>query len=71
MMITMEMWKQGDDEIVNVVDVTILEGLSQEDESWQRFGKYISKEFIEYINFDLWCGNPMMGNRLDDGWMKE
>ena len=33
----------------NVVDVTILERLSDEDAVWQKFGKAISKEFKEYI----------------------
>ena len=64
------MWKQGDESIVNVVDVTILEGLSQNDETWQRFGDYISSEFINYINFDLWCLNMMMGKRIGQDWMK-
>ena len=43
------MWKNGDDTVVNVVDVTILERLSDEECVWQRFGTFISDEFREYI----------------------
>ena len=44
------MWQQGDDSIKNVVDVSILERLSDDPEVWQRFGTYISDEFKQYIN---------------------
>ena len=44
----------------NVVDVTILERLSDEDAVWQKFGKAISKEFKEYINEEVLGFNLMM-----------
>lgn len=46
----MEMWKYGSADVVNIVDVTILERLSDEDSVWFNFGKYISDEFRLYIN---------------------
>ena len=55
------MWKNGDADVVNVVDVTILERLSDEDEVWQRFGSFISDEFKQYINNELLATNLMMG----------
>ncbi len=47
------MWRDGDDQVVNVVEVTILEYLSDYNEIWQRFGKHISSDFKSYIN-DEW-----------------
>ncbi len=44
------MWKQGNAAVVNVVEVTILEYLTDEPVLWQRFGEYISEEFKKYIN---------------------
>lgn len=55
------MWQYGDEAVVNVVDVTILERLSYEDVLWQRFGEFISEEFKEYINTDVLTYNLMMG----------
>lgn len=46
------MWKYGTDEVVNVVDVTLLERLSDDIIVWNRLGEYISVEFKEYINND-------------------
>jgi hypothetical protein len=43
------MWKYGDEAVVNVVDVTILEKLSDDINVWNRFGKYITNDFKEYI----------------------
>lgn len=55
------MWKNGDDYVVNVVDVTILERLSDEECVWQRFGTLISDKFKEYINKEVLVNNLMMG----------
>lgn len=55
------MWRYGDDAVVNVVDVTILEYLSYENSLWQKFGTYISEEFRTYINKDILTYNLMMG----------
>lgn len=44
------MWKQGNDAVVNVVEVTILEYLTDDPILWRRFGEYISEEFKKYIN---------------------
>ena len=54
------MWKKGDESVRNVVDVTILERLSDEDTVWQRFGKIISSEFKCYINQEVLTTNLMM-----------
>ena len=54
------MWKTGDDGTVNVVDVTILERLSDDPELWGRFGQYLSDEFKQYINDEVIPGNIMM-----------
>ncbi len=55
-----DMWLNGTDDVVNVVDVTILERLSDDAGVWKNFGKYISNEFIRYINTDLLLHNSMM-----------
>lgn len=55
------MWKQGDAAVVNVVDVTILERLSDEEVVWQQFGAFISDDFKTYINDDVLRCNLMMG----------
>ncbi len=44
------MWKNGLDDVGNVVEVTILEYLTDDPILWQRFGGYISEEFKKYIN---------------------
>lgn len=54
------MWKKGDEAVRNVVDVTILERLSDEDIVWQRFGGFISDEFKRYINREVLAFNLMM-----------
>ena len=54
------MWKYGDEAVVNVVDVTILEKLSDDINVWNRFGKYITNDFKEYINKDLIRSNIAM-----------
>lgn len=62
-----DMWLNGTDDVVNVVDVTILERLSDDATVWKNFGKYISNEFIRYINTDLLLNNSMMygADKLD------
>lgn len=54
------MWRYGNEEAVNVVDVTLLERLSDDEKIWTAFGKNISNEFIKYINEDLLVANLMM-----------
>ena len=51
------MWRDGDVTDVNVVDVTILEYLSDYGEVWHCLGKYISDEFRDYINNDVLLHN--------------
>ena len=55
-----EMWRNGTDDVVNIVDVTIAERLSDDETVWNRFGKNISNEFKAYINDDLLKGNILM-----------
>ncbi|MDE6731295.1 MAG: hypothetical protein K2J77_00265, partial [Oscillospiraceae bacterium] len=57
-----EMWRNGADDVVNVVDVTILERLSDDETVWENFGKNISDEFKVYVNEDLLISNNMMYN---------
>ena len=57
-----KMWRDGDETVVNVADVTVLEYLSDNDEVWQRLGKYISDDFREYINNDLLRENIAIRN---------
>lgn len=54
------MWKKGDEAVQNVVDVTILERLSDDAGGWQKFGKLISTEFKNYINQEVLAFNAMM-----------
>lgn len=56
------MWSAGDESVKNVVDVTILERLSDDHVIWQRFGKEISPAFKRYINEDLLKSNGMMNS---------
>lgn len=44
------MWKNGDDEVLNVVEVSVLECLTDDNDVWQIFGRHISREFKDYIN---------------------
>lgn len=55
-----DMWKNGTDDVVNVVDVTIAERLSDNVIVWENFGRNITDEFIIYINNDLLVNNLMM-----------
>lgn len=54
------MWSEGDDYVKNVVDVTILKRLSDDEVVWENFSTYISDEFKKYINEDLLKNNIMM-----------
>lgn len=54
------MWKYGDDTVRNVVDVTLLERLSDSKQGWEHFGKYISEDFKKYINEELLSNNIAM-----------
>lgn len=62
-----DMWKSGDEAVRNVVDVTILERLSDDESVWQEFGKAISPDFRNYINNEVLVHNMMMAavKRLD------
>lgn len=55
-----KMWLYDNDRIVNVLDVTILERLSDDIVVWVNFGKYISEEFKQYINEEVLTQNCMM-----------
>lgn len=44
------MWEMGDEKIVNVVNVSILERLFDNEEVWNRFWNLISSEFKNYID---------------------
>jgi len=63
-----EMWRTGTDEVVNVVEVSILERLSDDAKIWQRFGRYISEDFRTYVNEEVLTGNAMMAGveKLED-----
>lgn len=54
------MWKIGDNEVLNVVDATILEMLSEDERVWERFGMCISDEFKSYINCKVLSSNLMI-----------
>ena len=56
------MWKNGDEDVINIVDVTILERLSDDIIVWNRFGENISDEFKGYINNDVIPNNVMMSH---------
>ena len=45
-----DMWLNGDENVVNIVEVTILERLSDDKSVWNKFGKHISNDFIRFIN---------------------
>lgn len=56
------LWKSGDDEVRNVVDVTILESISDNSLMWEAFGENISFEFKKYINEELLPQNIAMSH---------
>ena len=54
------LWKNGDDDVRNVIDVTILESISDHERMWKSFGRHISQEFIDYINDEVLTENILM-----------
>lgn len=49
-----ELWHYGDDDVQNIIDVTILEDLNNgELEIWKGLGDYFSEDFKHYINDEL------------------
>ena len=57
-----KMYYDGDEDVKNVVEVTILEQLSDEEKIWFRFGAYLSNEFIREINTVIIPRNTMLPN---------
>lgn len=55
------MWRYGNDAVINVVDVTLLERLSDDNKVWEKFGTCISDDFKSYINDSVLKENLMMG----------
>lgn len=55
------MWQYGNSVVINVVDVTLLERLSDNSEVWKKFGNYISDDFKSYVNHNVLKENLMMG----------
>ncbi|MDE5754324.1 MAG: hypothetical protein K2H89_07280 [Oscillospiraceae bacterium] len=47
------LWKEGDSDILNVLEVTILKHLTDDPECWQKFGKSISCKFRNWINQEI------------------
>ena len=43
------MWRNGDDVVRNIVDVSILEVLEVDNRIWNAFCSYISQDFIDYL----------------------
>ena len=56
------LWKSGDEEVRNVVDVTILESISDNSLMWEAFDENISLEFKQYINEELLRENIVMSH---------
>ena len=48
-----DMWNKGNDEVRNIVEVTICEYISDNTELWKRFGNYISDNFKNDINIAI------------------
>lgn len=48
-----DMWFHGDSDTKNIVEVTIIERLTDEPRVWLRFGQRISKEFRWKVNDDI------------------
>ncbi len=44
------MWKYGNTDIMNVLEVTVLENLNYEDEIWESFCKEYTGEFADYLS---------------------
>ena len=56
------LWKSGDEEVRNAVDVTILESISDNSLMWEAFGENNSFEFKKYINDELLTKNIAMSH---------
>lgn len=56
------MYATGDEDVKNVVDVTIVEQLSDEELIWFRFGTYLSNDFIREINTVILPQNSMISS---------
>ncbi len=56
------MYAMGDEDVKNVVDVTIVEQLSDEELIWFRFGTYLSNDFIREINTVILPQNSMISS---------
>ncbi|NCE64265.1 hypothetical protein D1159_06615 [Pseudoflavonifractor sp. 524-17] len=71
-MLIEKMWFQGDTDAKNIVEVTIIERLSDDPALWLRFGQYISKEFRWAVNDKIL---PMLALNIPklptDGWQKK
>ena len=59
------LWENGDDEVRNVIDVTILESISNHERMWKAFGRYISQEFIDYINNAVLMPENELSGKID------
>lgn len=56
------MWLEGDAYVRNVLDVTILERLSDEEWVWQAVGRQVSPEFRDTVNRVIMPNNGMFAN---------
>ena len=54
------MWLDGDDAVINIVAVSLLEDLSDDELCWFHFGKDISEDFKRYINTEVIPNNILM-----------
>ena len=54
------MWRDGDESDLNVISVTVLEQLSDDQDVWRCLGTYISEEFRDFINHDVLVHNIAM-----------
>ena len=61
-----QLWKYGNDDVRNIVDVTILEELSNCEDAaiWKGTGEFFSDTFKKYINEDLTHWNIGMGGSM-------
>ena len=55
-----KIYTSGDDDCLNILVVSILELLSDDEQIWFHFWKYISNDFIRFINTDVLVNNLMM-----------
>lgn len=56
------MWLEGDEYVRNVLEVTILERLSDEEEPWQSMGRQVSPAFRDIVNRVIMPGNGMFAH---------